>query len=293
MAYFDSEIGMIDLKSEEMPQQLKQEVKSAKVIGWTFVVLGLLAVIYFAIVFGFASIILSLGFSVPALAVGIPTLVIGKKQERKYYAKRSQLLEKVKNGELLEEQNQQIYMDPALGPIDLASTELPPQIRKNMRLFKRCSWFSTFFAIFLLISMRDSLRDLDGKAWFTFLFMIFTSCTFMWCTKKQKENYYKKRTEIIEKVKQGKIDLKEPEKQRNWEHHMCCNVCGTIFVYTDDDMANNASHKFHSIVSSLFSAINAQTGNRYDMYEQRKIADREENQIRDYSRCPIAIPPTL
>lgn len=274
---------MIDLKSEAMPENLKKQMATYKAFGWLLVVLALVLLASCLCVHSYSFLVAA----IILLIAGIYELVYVKTTKCKYYTKRAQLLKDAKDGKWVEDQNQQIYMDPVLGPIDLASTELPGQIARNIKSIHRSGWSvisSAIVCLFFLVILRS--QNLGKLFVLTFVMCAFYGYIMLWYSKKLEENYYKKRTEIIEKVKQGKIRLKVPEEQRNWEHHMCCNVCGTIFVYTDDDMAKNNSHKFHSVVSSLLSAVNAQTGNRYDMYEQRKIADREKSQIWDYSRCP-------
>ncbi len=71
------------------------------------------------------------------------------------------------------------------------------------------------------------------------------------------------------------------------EYRKVCKVCGKIYCYNDSDIKSNNWNSFASVLGSVASIANAFEGNRYDMYETGKMADRANSKITDFSKCPF------
>ena len=61
-----------------------------------------------------------------------------------------------------------------------------------------------------------------------------------------------------------------------------CRVCGKVFCYNWEDISENERHTKVAGLAALGSLV----GSRYDMYEQHKIMNENQNQIVDYNKCP-------
>lgn len=94
----------------------------------------------------------------------------------------------------------------------------------------------------------------------------------------------KKSVEEVEAERRAKKqeEAAKIEAMMNEEIRMKCNVCGKVFCYSLDDVAESKSHekwaRAHS-VASLF-------GTRMDMYGQQSQAEAERCKVVDYTRCP-------
>ena len=65
-----------------------------------------------------------------------------------------------------------------------------------------------------------------------------------------------------------------------------CNICGKIWCYTDEDINDNTRKTAAAAISSIGAIANAIGGNRYDSYEQNKMAAMASNKIYDFDKCP-------
>ena len=70
------------------------------------------------------------------------------------------------------------------------------------------------------------------------------------------------------------------------EHRMRCNVCGSIFCYTDEDIQANEAYKKEVAGHAMSSLLSGLFVSRYLQYEEDKQAEIAKNKIVDYSRCP-------
>ena len=97
--------------------------------------------------------------------------------------------------------------------------------------------------------------------------------------------------EVEEKVMAFMDELnalcKEDSDNNTNEHRMRCNVCGHIFCYTDDDLAQNtknASVGALSAIGALASTLGG--GTIFHTNHLQGQADRYNDKIVDFNRCP-------
>lgn len=183
-----------------------------------------------------------------------------------------------------------VYKDPKSGMvIDLRTEGLSSQHISNSKIFKTiktimiiCAAISLILIIFLAF-----LGYFEPIS----LILLLLSAGLAWLmdylVKLGERNYYALRSEVVRKMKSGEIQ-KEKEKLE-WERrerHMRCNVCGNVFCYTVEDIAQNENYISAAKRSAGLAVLNAFAGTRYDMYEQSKDADRAMDKVKDFSRCP-------
>lgn len=70
------------------------------------------------------------------------------------------------------------------------------------------------------------------------------------------------------------------------EYRKRCNVCHSIWCYTDNDVNENTKNAVTGVLASIGSIASAIGGTRYDMYEMGKISDRAINKIKEFNKCP-------
>lgn len=80
---------------------------------------------------------------------------------------------------------------------------------------------------------------------------------------------------VIEKLENNPKEIKKK----------CC-TCGKIFCYTLEDVSENNRKQLAAGLSALGAISSSFSGNRYDMYEQNKIANSSGNAVVDFDRCP-------
>lgn len=76
------------------------------------------------------------------------------------------------------------------------------------------------------------------------------------------------------------------KSNRSHEHRMRCNVCGSIFCYTDKDIQANESYEKEVAGHAMASLLSGLFVSRYLQYEEAKQEEMAKNKIVDYSRCP-------
>ncbi len=70
------------------------------------------------------------------------------------------------------------------------------------------------------------------------------------------------------------------------EYRKRCNVCGHIFCYTDKDVKESDKNKIISGISDLGAAAGAFGGHWGATLANQNNANRFENKIKDFNRCP-------
>ena len=106
--------------------------------------------------------------------------------------------------------------------------------------------------------------------------------------KKQQEDGEKAAAFILAKVsgKDAEASVKERERIQKEGYRKICNVCGHIFVYTDEDINNNIRHA-KSAKLSAFTGVAGAVGGYYGASSvNTQSAQDEINRIVDYSKCP-------
>jgi len=106
--------------------------------------------------------------------------------------------------------------------------------------------------------------------------------------KKQKDDGEKAAAFILAKVsgKDAEASVKERERIQKEGYRKICNVCGHIFVYTDEDINNNIRHA-NSARNSAFAGLTSAANGYYGTSSvNNQTAHDELNRIVDFSRCP-------
>lgn len=70
------------------------------------------------------------------------------------------------------------------------------------------------------------------------------------------------------------------------EHRKKCNVCGTVFCYTDEDIKNNSKAHLWAGISALGAAASALGGNWGATRTNQENAFNEERKVIDFDHCP-------
>ena len=70
------------------------------------------------------------------------------------------------------------------------------------------------------------------------------------------------------------------------EYRRKCNVCGKIYCYSDQDLKNNKTNSVISAVSALGSIASVIGGTNIEAYALGTQADRYEDKVIDYNKCP-------
>ena len=106
--------------------------------------------------------------------------------------------------------------------------------------------------------------------------------------KKQKDDGEKAAAFILAKVEgvDAEERVKERERIQKEGYRKICNVCGHIFVYTDEDLNNNIRHAKSARNSALTGLTGAVGGYYGSSAVNNQTAHDELNRIVDYSRCP-------
>ncbi len=106
--------------------------------------------------------------------------------------------------------------------------------------------------------------------------------------KKQQEDGEKAATFILAKVEgvDAEAKVKERERIQKEGYRKICNVCGHIFVYTDEDINKNIRHTKSAVGSSIAGVAGALGGYYGASSVNTQSANDELNRIIDYSRCP-------
>ncbi len=106
--------------------------------------------------------------------------------------------------------------------------------------------------------------------------------------KKQQEDGEKAAAFIFAKVEGDDAEqrVKERERIQREGYRKICNVCGHIFVYTDEDINDNIRHA-KSARNSAFVGLTGAVGGYYGSSAvNNQTANDELNRIVDYRRCP-------
>ena len=106
--------------------------------------------------------------------------------------------------------------------------------------------------------------------------------------KKQREDGEKAAAFILATVEGADANerVKERERIQKEGYRKICNVCGHIFVYTDEDLDNNIRHA-KSARNSAIAGLSSAVGGHYGSSAvNTQTANDELNRITDYSRCP-------
>ena len=70
------------------------------------------------------------------------------------------------------------------------------------------------------------------------------------------------------------------------EYRFRCNVCGKVFCYTQEEYEHNEGLKKAAQIASFASGFQSGLGSSYRAHEAGKKADRINDRIKDYSKCP-------
>lgn len=78
----------------------------------------------------------------------------------------------------------------------------------------------------------------------------------------------------------------EPDVNAKQEYRFRCNVCGKVFCYTQEEYDYNEGLKKAAQIASFASGFQSGLGSSYRAHEAGKKADRINDRIKDYSKCP-------
>ncbi len=105
------------------------------------------------------------------------------------------------------------------------------------------------------------------------------------------KNGNKKELPTQEELEKQIAENKEKHKQEkeefnNKEFRKRCNVCGTVFCYTYQDIKNNIKSGIIGGLAGFGAATNAVGGSAYNSYELNKMGDRSNAKVMDFEHCP-------
>lgn len=93
--------------------------------------------------------------------------------------------------------------------------------------------------------------------------------------------------ELEKQIAENKEKRKqEKEEFKNKEFRKRCNVCGTVFCYTYQDIKNNIKSGIVGGLAGFGAATNAVGGSAYNANELNKMGDRNLSKVMDFEHCP-------
>ena len=81
-------------------------------------------------------------------------------------------------------------------------------------------------------------------------------------------------------------EVNNNSKLNNGEFRKRCNVCGTVFCYTNEDLKKNASNALMGVFSSLGAIGSAVSGRTLAAQGYNASSDSSLDKIKNYDQCP-------